>query len=102
MQESMTSWVSVLPLALVFFAGVSPSLFEILFGFGCGSLRENGGMYLPSHLSQLVPSLAPSSMVVNGMGDACVLLSVVLRFPCSPFVVTEYHLFCICMSLLYD
>ena len=53
MHESMTSWVSVLILALVFFAWVSPSIFEILFGFGglgccflstfwCGSGRGNG------------------------------------------------------------
>ena len=43
MHESITSWVSFLRLDLVFFAGVSPSLFEILFGFGCGSIRGNAG-----------------------------------------------------------
>ena len=54
MHESMTSWVSVLRLALVFFAGVLPSSCKILFGFGehrfcfcstvwCGSICSNGG-----------------------------------------------------------
>ena len=43
MHDIMTSWVSVLRLDLVFFARLSPSLFEILFGFGCGSIRGNGG-----------------------------------------------------------
>ena len=54
MHESMTSWVSVLHLDLVFFAGVLPSSFVILFGFGehgccyrstvlCGSIIGNGG-----------------------------------------------------------
>ena len=43
MHEIMTSWVSVLRLDLVLFARVLPSLFEILFCFGCGSICGNGG-----------------------------------------------------------
>ena len=41
--ESITSWVSVLRLALVFSAVVLPLLFEILFGFGCESICGIGG-----------------------------------------------------------
>ena len=41
--ESITPWVSVLLLSLVFFSGVFPSIFEILFGFGCGSICCNYG-----------------------------------------------------------
>ena len=42
MHESMTSWVSVLCLALVFFSGLLPSLFDTLYGFVCGSIRGKG------------------------------------------------------------
>ena len=54
MHWSMTSWVSVFRLDLVFFTGLSPSFFEILFCFGghgccflstdlCGSVYGNFG-----------------------------------------------------------
>ena len=103
MHEIMNFWVSVLCLYLVFFAGVLPSLFEILFGFGCGSIRGNGGdVTTMSFYSTGSLSLAPSHMAENGTRYACASPYVVLRWSRSPSVVADHHFGSLCKSLLSD